>query len=201
MRECSPARASRPFGEKQIGDIREGEHRAVRRGVSRNDQSIKRTRTTNPGFLHSVFDFTLRRGWVGANPCKAVEKPETSPLRRALAGLMSSAAGRGSHSRSGLASWRVPAVRVPRGVPLLGPYHQPCLPDLRSPLCLSGAGVRSGAIDCRCAGLAGDQRRIDRVSIAAVAGGSLIWYSRCGGSRVLWRAPCRSAVVLSVAKL
>ena len=40
-----------------------------------NDQSIKSTRNYL-GFLHGVFDFALRTGWVVANPCKAVEKPE-----------------------------------------------------------------------------------------------------------------------------
>ena len=40
-----------------------------------NDQSTKSTRNYL-GFLHSIFDFAIRKGWVVENPCKAVDKPE-----------------------------------------------------------------------------------------------------------------------------
>lgn len=63
------------FGEKPIGDITKEDIEEFVAACLDNDQSIKSTRNYL-GFLHSVFDFALRKGWVVANPCKAVEKPE-----------------------------------------------------------------------------------------------------------------------------
>ncbi|MBV9003845.1 MAG: site-specific integrase [Solirubrobacterales bacterium] len=37
-------------------------------------QSVKSTRNY-VGFLHGIFDFALRQGWVVANPCRTAEKP------------------------------------------------------------------------------------------------------------------------------
>ena len=63
------------FGEKQIGNITKEDIEEFVAVCFDNNQSIKSTRNYL-GFLHSVFDFALRKGWVAANPCKAVEKPE-----------------------------------------------------------------------------------------------------------------------------
>ena len=65
------------FGEKQIADITNDDIEEFIAVCLDNDQSIKSTRNYL-GFLHSVFDFALRKGWVAANPCKAVEKPEAA---------------------------------------------------------------------------------------------------------------------------
>jgi hypothetical protein len=65
------------FGEKSIGDITKEDIDEFVAVCLDNDQSIKSTRNYL-GFLHSVFDFALRKGWVVANPCKAVEKPEVT---------------------------------------------------------------------------------------------------------------------------
>jgi site-specific recombinase XerD len=63
------------FGEKPIANITKEDIEEFIVVCFDNDQSIKSTRNYL-GFLHSVFDFALRKGWVVANPCKAVEKPE-----------------------------------------------------------------------------------------------------------------------------
>jgi integrase len=65
------------FGEKSIADITKEDIEEFVAVCLDNDQSIKSTRNYL-GFLHSVFDFALRKGWVVANPCKAVEKPEVA---------------------------------------------------------------------------------------------------------------------------
>lgn len=62
------------FGQKQIATITKEDVEEFVAVCLDNDQSIKSTRNYL-GFLHSVFDFALRTGWVVANPCKAVEKP------------------------------------------------------------------------------------------------------------------------------
>jgi integrase len=64
------------FGDKPIANITKEDIEEFIVVCFDNDQSIKSTRNYL-GFLHSVFDFALRKGWVVANPCKAVEKPET----------------------------------------------------------------------------------------------------------------------------
>ena len=63
------------FGERPIADITKEEIEEFVALCLDNDQSIKSTRNYL-GFLHGIFDFALRKGWVVANPCKAVEKPE-----------------------------------------------------------------------------------------------------------------------------
>jgi integrase len=65
------------FGEKSIGDITKADIEEFVAVCLDNDQSVKSTRNYL-GFLHSIFDFALRKGWVIANPCKSVEKPEVS---------------------------------------------------------------------------------------------------------------------------
>jgi integrase len=65
------------FGERPIAEITKEDVEEFIAVCLDNDQSIKSTRNYL-GFLHSLFDFALRKGWVVANPCKAVEKPEAS---------------------------------------------------------------------------------------------------------------------------
>jgi site-specific recombinase XerD len=65
------------FAEKQIAGVTKEDIEEFVAVCLDNDQSIKSTRKYL-GFLHSVFDFALRKGWVVANPCKAVEKPEAA---------------------------------------------------------------------------------------------------------------------------
>jgi integrase len=65
------------FGAKPIADITKGEIEGFVAACLENDQSVKSTRNYL-GFLHGIFDFALRNGWVAGNPCKAVEKPEAA---------------------------------------------------------------------------------------------------------------------------
>jgi hypothetical protein len=65
------------FGEKPIADVTKEDVEEFVAVCLDDGQSIKNTRNLL-GFLHSVFDFGLRKGWVVTNPCKAVEKPETA---------------------------------------------------------------------------------------------------------------------------
>jgi integrase len=65
------------FGEKSIGEITKEDIEEFIAACLDNDQSVKSTRNYL-GFLHSIFDFALRKGWVIANPCKSVEKPEVT---------------------------------------------------------------------------------------------------------------------------
>jgi hypothetical protein len=65
------------FADKQIAEVTKEDIEEFVAVCLDNDQSIKSTRNYL-GFLHSVFDFALRKGWVVANPCKAVEKPEAA---------------------------------------------------------------------------------------------------------------------------
>lgn len=64
------------FGDKPVANITKEDIEEFIVVCFDNDQSIKSTRNYL-GFLHSVFDFALRKGWVVENPCKTVEKPET----------------------------------------------------------------------------------------------------------------------------
>ena len=65
------------FGEKSIAEITKDDIEEFVAACLDNDQSVKSTRNYL-GFLHSVFDFALRKGWVPGNPCKAVEKPDVA---------------------------------------------------------------------------------------------------------------------------
>lgn len=63
------------FGDRPIGQITSADVQEFIAGCLEGGQSIKSTRNYL-GFLHGVFDFAVRNGWVVANPCDAVEKPE-----------------------------------------------------------------------------------------------------------------------------
>ena len=114
------------FGEKPIGDITKEDIEEFVAVCLDNDQSIKSTRNYL-GFLHSVFDFALRKGWVVANPCKAVEKPEAVDedqdirfLDQAeLDALLAATAGPRSRRKAGTAerARRVRRLRVSEQMP------------------------------------------------------------------------------------
>jgi integrase len=65
------------FAGKQIAEVTRKDIEEFVAVCLDNDQSIKSTRNYL-GFLHGLFDFALRKEWVVANPCKAVEKPEAA---------------------------------------------------------------------------------------------------------------------------
>ena len=98
------------FGEKQIAEVTKEDIEEFVAVCLDNGQSIKSTRNYL-GFLHSIFDFALRKGWVVANPCKAVEKPEVADedqdirfLDQAeLDALLAATAGPRSHRKAGTA--------------------------------------------------------------------------------------------------
>jgi integrase len=105
------------FGEKPIGDISKDDIEEFVASCLDNDQSIKSTRNYL-GFLHSIFDFALRKGWVVANPCKTVEKPEAADAdqdirfldQADLDALLAATAGPRSRRKPGTAA-RVRRVR------------------------------------------------------------------------------------------
>lgn len=55
------------FADKPIARIRKEDVEELIAECLDNDQSVKSTRNYL-GFLHSIFDFALRRGWVVENP-------------------------------------------------------------------------------------------------------------------------------------
>jgi integrase len=63
------------FGDRPVGQLTSADIEEFIAVCLESGQSIKSTRNYL-GFLHGVFDFAVRSGWVGANPCDAVEKPE-----------------------------------------------------------------------------------------------------------------------------
>ena len=117
------------FGEKSIGDITKAEIEEFVAVCLDNDQSVKSTRNYL-GFLHSIFDFALRKGWVIANPCKSVEKPEVADedqdirfLDQAeLDALLAATAGPRSRRRAGTAerARRVRRLRDGERLPVEG---------------------------------------------------------------------------------
>jgi integrase len=105
------------FGEKPIADITKEDVEEFIVVCLENDQSVKSTQNYL-GFLHSIFNFAIRNGWVVANPCKAVEKPEASGEDQdirfldqvELDALLAATAGPRSRRRPGTAE-RVRRVR------------------------------------------------------------------------------------------
>ena len=98
------------FGEKQIADVTKEDIEEFVAVCLDHDQSVKSTRNYL-GFLHSIFDFALHKGWVVANPCKAVEKPEAADGdqdirfldQTELDALLTATAGPRSRRRAGTA--------------------------------------------------------------------------------------------------
>jgi hypothetical protein len=62
------------FRSRSLDRITPREVEAFMAECRRDGQSVKST-LNYLGFLHGIFDFALRRGWVRSNPCKLVEKP------------------------------------------------------------------------------------------------------------------------------
>jgi integrase len=105
------------FGEKPISEITKEDVEDFIAVCLDNGQSVKSTRNYL-GFLHSIFDFAIRKGWAVANPCKAVEKPEVAGQDQdirfldqvELDALLAATAGPRSRRKAGTAE-RVRRVR------------------------------------------------------------------------------------------
>jgi integrase len=67
------------FGEKPVDQINKADVERFIEDRLRRGQSVKSVRNYL-GFLHSIFEFALRRGWVASNPCKLVDKPQAPDL-------------------------------------------------------------------------------------------------------------------------
>jgi integrase len=114
------------FGEKPIAEISKDDIEEFVAACLENDQSVKSTRNYL-GFLDSIFDFALRKGWVAGNPCKAVEKPvvadEDQDIRfldqAELDALLAATAGPRSRRKPGTAerTRRVLRLRDGEGMP------------------------------------------------------------------------------------
>jgi integrase len=62
------------FGERTLDRIEPRHVEAFMAACTSSGQSVK-SLLNYVGLLHGIFEFALRRGWVGANPCKLVDKP------------------------------------------------------------------------------------------------------------------------------
>jgi integrase len=62
------------FGEKPLARIGQDDVEEFVLVCLDRGQSVKSTRNYL-GFLHGIFEFALRQGWVLVNPCRAAEKP------------------------------------------------------------------------------------------------------------------------------
>jgi integrase len=69
------------FRDKPLDRISREEIEAFMAHCARGGSAPKST-VNYVGVLHSIFDFAVRRGWAGSNPCKQVEKPRPSGDRR-----------------------------------------------------------------------------------------------------------------------
>jgi integrase len=63
------------FGARPLAKLDADDVEAFAAWMQRQGRSPKTTRNTL-GFLHSIFDYAMRRGWVAANPCKLIDKPQ-----------------------------------------------------------------------------------------------------------------------------
>jgi hypothetical protein len=62
------------FGEKPLTRIGKDDVEEFALVCLDRGQSVKSVRNYL-GFLHGIFGFALRQGWVGVNPCRRAEKP------------------------------------------------------------------------------------------------------------------------------
>jgi len=62
------------FGDKPLGRIGKDDVEEFVLVCLERGQSVKSVRNYL-GFLHGIFEFALRQGWVVANPCRTAEKP------------------------------------------------------------------------------------------------------------------------------
>ena len=66
------------FGGQRVDRIGRREIEAFIRCMGRNGRSTKTTLNA-AGVLHSIFELARREGWVLANPCTLVDKPQAPP--------------------------------------------------------------------------------------------------------------------------
>jgi hypothetical protein len=66
------------FGSQRLDRIGRREIEAFIRFMARNGSSVKTTLNAT-GVLHSIFELARREGWVLANPCTLVDKPQAPP--------------------------------------------------------------------------------------------------------------------------
>src|SRR5205085_626302 len=62
------------LGDRPLAPVSREEIERFRDGCIRDGLSAKYTANAL-GFLHSVFEFAVRRGWAPANPCRYVDAP------------------------------------------------------------------------------------------------------------------------------
>ena len=66
------------FGSQRLDRIGRREIEAFSRHMARSGRSTKTTLNAT-GVLHSIFELARREGWVVANPCTLVDKPQAPP--------------------------------------------------------------------------------------------------------------------------
>jgi len=66
------------FGKQRLDRIGRREIEAFIRHMGRSGRSVKTTLNA-AGVLHSIFELARREGWVVANPCTLVDKPQAPP--------------------------------------------------------------------------------------------------------------------------
>ena len=153
------------FGDKSIGDITKEDIEEFVAVCLDNDQSIKSTRNYL-GFLHSIFDFSLRKGWVIANPCKSVEKPAVADVDQdirfldhaELDALLAATAGSRGRRRAGTAERATRVRRLRDGERLPWKAIAPGLTDDRIERRTAGRARRHPARARRHAGRVRRQR-------------------------------------------
>jgi integrase len=71
------------IGSRPLGGVRREEIEAFRDGCIRDGLSAKYTANAL-GFLHSVFEFAVRRDWIAINPCRYVDVPKAVDVDTAI---------------------------------------------------------------------------------------------------------------------
>ena len=62
------------FGDRPVHSVEPAEVEAFMAWMRQSGRSVKTTLNAL-GLLHSIFDYSTKRGWTSANPCKLVDKP------------------------------------------------------------------------------------------------------------------------------
>lgn len=71
------------LGERPLARVRREDVEAFRDGCLRDGLSAKYTANAL-GFLHSVFEFAVRRDWLATNPCRYVDAPKRLDIDTAI---------------------------------------------------------------------------------------------------------------------
>jgi integrase len=71
------------LGDKALSRVRREDVEAFRDGCLRDGLSAKYTANAL-GFLHSVFEFAVRRDWIATNPCRYVDAPKAVDVDTAI---------------------------------------------------------------------------------------------------------------------